>query len=88
MAIEEGRYLCCPLCQGKGQMHRSELIERLSDPTRREQLELLLQELKQPQENENSPVPTPNDAKDSEAFQREVYSWPPKRILWRRSPKE
>ena len=88
MAIEEGRYLCCPLCQGKGQMHRSELIERLSDPVQREQLAALLQELKQQEEDEKSLVPTPNDEEDRDAFQREVYSWPPKRILWRRSPKE
>ena len=88
MAIEEGRYLCCPLCQGKGQMHRSELIGRLSDPNRQEQLDLLLRELKRQEEDEKSLVPTPNDEESSDAFQREVYSWPPKRILWRRSPKE
>jgi len=87
MAIDEGRYLCCPLCQGKGQMHRSELIERLGDARKREQLQKLLEELKHEAEAEKL-VPVPNDEEDHDAFRREVYSWPPKRILWRRSPKE
>lgn len=86
MAIDQGHYLCCPLCQGKGQMHRSDLIERLSDPEQKEQLQALLQELKK-QEEEEKLVPVPND-EDDHAFEREVYTWPPKRILWRRSPKE
>lgn len=86
MAIDEGRYLCCPLCHGKGQMHRSELIERLSDPENEAHMEALLQQLKQ-QQGEEKLVPTPND-EDDHAFEHEVYSWPPRRILWRRSPKE
>jgi hypothetical protein len=69
-------------------MHRSDLIERLSDPQNRERFQTLLQELKQQEEEEKSLVPTPNDQDDRDAFQREVNTWPPKRILWRRSPKE
>lgn len=87
MAIEEGRYLCCPLCQGKGQMHRSDLIERLGDPEKKAELQKLVEELKK-QEEEEKLVPVPSDEGDPAAFEREVYSWPPKRILWRRSPKE
>jgi hypothetical protein len=83
MAIDDGRYLCCPLCQGKGQMHRSELIERLSDPAISREFRILLEQLKE--EEAKSLVPTPNDHQD---FEREVHSWPPRRILWRRSPKE
>lgn len=85
MAID-GRYLCCPLCHGKGQMHRSELIERLSDPEHREKLRILLEELRD--EEAKSLVPAPDDGHDPNEFEREVHSWPPKRILWRRSPKE
>lgn len=86
MAIDTGRYLCCPLCQGKGQMQRTGLIERLSDPQNSEQLNLLLGELKQAEQDERALVPTPDDSRG--AFEREVHSWPPRRILWRRSPKE
>ncbi len=88
MAIDDGRYLCCPLCQGKGQMHRSDLIQRLSDPHNGEEFHLLVDQLKRQEEDEKSLVPTPDDGEDRDAFQREVYSWPPRRILWRRSPKE
>ncbi len=83
MAIDDGRYLCCPLCQGKGQMHRSELIERLSDPANGERLRLFLQQLKE--EEESALVPA---AHGQDSFEHEVHSWPPRRILWRRSPKE
>ncbi len=83
MAIDNGRFLCCPLCQGKGQMHRSELIEQLRDPETRERFRILLEQLER--EEEKSLVPAPLDR---ESFEREVHSWPPKRILWRRSPKE
>lgn len=87
MASDNGRFLYCPLCQGKGQMHRSDLIRRLSDPRIHEQLEHLLADL-QHQEEEESAVAVPGNGGNHEAFEREVHSWPPRRILWRRSPKE
>ncbi len=79
MATENGRYVCCPLCNGKGQMHRSELAERLNDPQRDQKFRTYLQKT----EGEHNAQPV--GAGD---FDREVHSWPPKRILWRRSPKE
>lgn len=90
MAIEDGRYLCCPMCQGKGQIHRSELIEQLSDPERDRKLQALLEEItRQEEEAEKVPVEAASRNEDAPgAFEREVHSWPPKRILWRRSPKE
>ena len=86
MAIDDGRFLCCPLCQGKGQMHRADLIERLTDPQNKERLETLLEKLKQEEKDDLVAVSQP--AGDRSAFEREVHSWPPRRILWRRSPKE
>lgn len=83
MAIDDGRYLCCPLCQGKGQMHRSDLIERLSDSQIQEKFRTLLDQLRE--EEQKVLVPASGDHED---FEREVHSWPPRRILWRRSPKE
>ncbi len=83
MAIDDGRYLCCPLCQGKGQMHRPDLIERLSDPEIQAKFRTLLRQLRE--EEQKVLVPAPEDHAE---FEREVHSWPPRRILWRRSPKE
>ncbi len=83
MAIDNGRYLCCPLCQGKAQILRSELIERLSDPEMQEKFRGLLEQLRE--EEQKVLVPAPDEHQD---FEREVHSWPPRRILWRRSPKE
>lgn len=90
MAIEDGRYLCCPMCQGKGQLHRSELIEQLSGPERDRKIRALLDKLSQEAEDTGqAPVGAASRNGDSAgAFEQEVHSWPPKRILWRRSPKE
>ena len=80
MATENGRYVCCPTCNGKGQLHRSELIEALADPQRDAKIRAYLQQIS---ENEEAvPAPKAGD------FEREVHSWPPKRMLWKRSPKE
>ncbi len=90
MAIEDGRYLCCPMCQGKGQLQRSELIEQLSGPERDRKFRALLDKLaQQAKEAEAAPVGAASGKGDTPgAFEQEVHSWPPKRILWRRSPKE
>ncbi len=80
MAIENGRYVCCPMCHGKGQMHRADLVEYLSDPERDQKLQAYLQQITKEEEEAAKTVP--------DDFEREVHSWPPKRMLWRRSPKE
>ena len=78
MATENGRYVCCPLCNGKGQMHSSELAERLNDPQRDRKFHDYLRHF----DADHAPQVAAQD------FDSEVHSWPPKRILWRRSPKE
>ena len=84
MATDNGRYICCPLCNGKGQLHRSELSEILSDPQRDKKFQAYLRETHQYDDASQATEP----AAGSTDFDREVHSWPPKRILWRRSPKE
>jgi len=83
MATDNGRYVCCPTCNGKGQVHRSELIEQLSDPERDTKIQAYLQEFQA-----EEPQPAAEDRVPHGDFDREVHSWPPKRILWRRSQKE
>jgi len=91
MAIEDGHYVCCPICQGKGQMHRSDLIERLRDPgfaqTLHTYLERIIREQEELEKSTLQAVAKKGEPVADE-FEREVHSWPPKRILWRRSPKE
>ena len=82
MATENGRYVCCPTCNGKGQLHRSELIEQLNDPQRDAKIRAYLHQIS---EEEQQHAEAAQAAAD---FDSEVHSWPPKRILWRRSPKE
>ena len=83
MATDDGHFLHCPLCQGKGEMQRSHLMERLNDPRIKQQLQILLEELKRQEHEELATV-----ARGRDDFEHEVHSWPPRRILWRRSPKE
>lgn len=85
MAIENGRYICCPVCSGKGQLHRSELIEQLSDPERDQKIKTYLERITQEQEKEGEAAAA---ADEPGAYERELHTWPPKRMLLRRSPKE
>ena len=84
MAIEDGRYVCCPLCEGKGQLHRSDLTQRINDPKLVDTLHDYLQQIKKELEQSLVTIGGPKDS----AYEREMHSWPPKRMLWRRSPKE
>lgn len=73
--------LKCPLCRGHGELHRTELIDILSDSNLLHKIESFLFSLK----NEANPG-NGHGAKDS--FFQDVHSWNPKLPLWRRSPKE
>ena len=84
MAIEDGRYVCCPLCDGKGQLHRSELTERINHPELEQRLREYLKQIKKDEAETLVSVGAPTQS----AYEREMHSWPPKRMLWRRSPKE
>jgi len=77
-----GNYVLCPLCEGKGQMHRSELIEKLASHDVEARLTACRQELAAPAAGEQQAT-----AKTT-AFHEEVVKGPATRILWRRSPKE
>ncbi|HTS54799.1 MAG TPA: hypothetical protein VMH26_16125 [Burkholderiales bacterium] len=75
-----GRYLVCPLCQGKGKMHRSELAATLANHAFETRLADCRRQLL------NSDESLLNAAEKD--FRQEVLKGPVTRILWRRSSKE
>jgi hypothetical protein len=78
-----GHYVPCPLCEGKGQMHRSELAAKLADHDLQAKLAACREQLVK--QDEGRQAETAEAAKD---FKQEVLKGPVTRILWRRSPKE
>lgn len=77
--------LKCPLCQGHGELHRSEVIEQLAKGELQPRIEACLAEIVQPEGHaELAAVP----ASGSRDFQKDVHSWNPQLPMWRRSPKE
>jgi hypothetical protein len=78
-----GHYLPCPLCEGKGKMHRSELAAALANHAFESRLTACRRQLLNPDESQQSE--TLAAAKD---FRQEVLKGPVTRILWRRSSKE
>ncbi len=71
----------CPLCEGRGELLRSEIAERFSNPELRKRLDARIAEIL---EDSTAALAGPK-ARD---FQKEVHSWNPTLPMWRRSPKE
>ena len=69
----------CPLCEGHGELRRSEIVERLTNP---EQIDQYL----------SGTVEEFAGAKarryEAGRFQKEVHSWNPQLPIFNRSPKE
>ena len=78
----DGHYVICPLCEGKGKMHRSELVSRLANHDVEAKLTACRQQLAQAKTEE------PSERPKTQTFHEEVLKGPVTRILWRRSPKE
>lgn len=86
-----GHYLACPMCHGKGQVHRSDIIEKLCDPELSRKIQTYLEEIthdmpdsRQVMEKAAAACGCPQPSER----EREVHSWPATHLLWRRSPKE
>jgi len=79
----DGHYVLCPLCEGKGRMHRSELAAKLADHEVEARLTACRQQLVQAVAGRQSVA-----ARGAGDFKQEVLKGPVTRILWRRSPKE
>lgn len=75
--------LRCPLCQGHGELRRSELDELLADPELRGVIERY--RAKQVGATATSVNQKANGRRD---FEKEVHGWNPELPMFRRSPKE
>ena len=71
----------CPLCEGQGELLRSEIADQFSNPELRKRLDARIAEIL---EDATVAFAAPQ-ARD---FQKEVHSWNPTLPMWRRSPKE
>jgi len=71
----------CPLCDGRGHILRSEIVERLTTPEQRARFEARIEKLlAESGLAEVQPV--------AHSFEKEVHQWNPQLPIWRRSPKE
>jgi len=78
--MSEDSKVKCPLCEGQGELLRSELAERFSNQELRKRLDARIAEIL-----EDNTVAVGPKVRD---FQKEVHSWNPTLPMWRRSPKE
>ena len=77
--------LRCPLCEGHGEVRRSQLMEFFSDPELKSKLDNYLAAV---MPLEQAPEPVAAAVREQHNFQKEVHSWNPKVPMWQRSPKE
>ncbi len=71
----------CPLCEGRGELLRSEIAERFTNQELRKRLDARIAEILE----DSGLAGAAAKARD---FQKEVHSWNPTLPIWRRSPKE
>ena len=71
----------CPLCEGQGQLLKSEIVERFTNQELRKRLDTRIAEILQ----DNNLAAVGSKGRD---FQKEVHTWNPTLPIWRRSPKE
>ena len=70
----------CPLCEGLGEILRSEMVERFANPEVRKQLDARIAEIL---DGEMAGV-----GPKVRNFEKEVHTWNPTLPMWQRSPKE
>jgi len=87
-----GHYVQCPLCEGKGQMHRSDLEAKLSDSELVSKLAAHVGPQAEASEaggRAGEKVGTAAAGRSGPTDrEREVLNGPWNKLLWRRSPKE
>lgn len=71
----------CPFCEGRGELLRTEIAERLTTPELRKRLDARIAEILES-------VEVAGVGATSRDFEKDVHSWNPALPIWRRSPKE
>ena len=71
----------CPLCEGRGEVLRSELVQRFTNPELRRRLDARIAEILEGSALAGVGTKVRN-------FEKEVHTWNPTLPMWQRSPKE
>jgi hypothetical protein len=71
----------CPLCDGHGELTRTEVAEKLTTPELRKRLDARIAEILED-------VGLAGVSVQSRNFDKDVHGWNPQLPIWRRSPKE
>ena len=75
----------CPLCEGHGEVRRSQLAEFFSDPELKSKVDGYLAVVGAPAEKPELVAATVREKRD---FQKDVHNWNPHVPMWNRSAKE
>jgi len=71
----------CPLCEGRGELLRSDIAERFTNPELRKRLDARIAEILVAPEMAGA-------GSKARSFEKEVHSWNPTLPMWLRSSKE
>lgn len=75
----------CPLCEGHGEVRRSQLTEFFSDLELNSKIDSYMAVVEAPVEQPELVAATVREKRD---FQKDVHNWNPQVPMWNRSPKE
>jgi hypothetical protein len=78
--------LKCPLCEGQGEVRRSQLTQFLSDPGLKAKIDAYMPHTG-PAEDETAAL-VGVAGQEPRNFQKDVHTWNPQLPRWRRGPKE
>ena len=78
---EQTEKLKCPLCEGRGEVLRSEIVERFRNPELRKRPDARIAEILEAGEMAGA-------RRQVRDFEKDVHSWNPTLPMWQRSPKE
>jgi hypothetical protein len=79
--VEHTEKVKCPLCEGHGEVLRSEMVERLTNTELRKRLDARIAEILESSEMAGVGPKVRN-------FEKDVHTWNPALPMWQRSPKE
>ena len=84
---ESEHVLCCPFCQGRGKMLRSEIVSQVADPDLPSRILTELAHSQQLAEHEPVLAGATKTEVEEDDYARKVHGWN-RHLLWRRSSKE